>query len=97
MNTRALTVQGTLGLSVAMGIGRFFYTPMLPIMMVALNWSDSVSAWVATSNYLGYLAGSVVLSKNWLRPTEKSYRANLMFSTLLLALMAATDLSLIHI
>lgn len=97
MNTRALTLQGTLGLSVAMGIGRFFYTPMLPIMMVALNWSDSVSAWVATSNYLGYLAGSVVLSKNWLRPTEKSYRANLMFSTLLLALMAATDSPILQV
>lgn len=92
-----LTLQGTLGLSIAMGIGRFFYTPMLPIMIVALNWSDSISAWVATANYLGYLIGSLALSKHWLKPTRVLYHATLVASTALLAGMTITDIAVVHI
>ena len=63
MRATSSSIQGTLGLAVAMGIGRFFYTPLLPLMMAALNWSSSISSWIAVSNYLGYLLGSLTLSK----------------------------------
>ena len=97
MSDSSLAVKGTLGLSVAMGIGRFFYTPLLPIMMVALNWSDSVASWIAAANYLGYLLGSVALSRNWLSATTALYRGSMVISTLLLAAMAMTDNSAVHI
>ena len=80
-----------------MGIGRFFYTPLLPIMMAALNWPSSISSWIAVSNYLGYLLGSLTLSRNWLPKTTVLYRGSLVFSTLLLAAMALTDSPEIHI
>src|SRR5699024_10423964 len=50
--------RGALGLSVAMGMGRFFYTPALPLMVAALNWSSAPGAWIATLNYVGYFIGT---------------------------------------
>ena len=38
----------TLGLALAMGMGRFFYTPALPLMVAALHWSSAPGAWIAT-------------------------------------------------
>lgn len=97
MRATSSSIQGTLGFAVAMGIGRFFYTPLLPLMMAALNWSSSISSWIAVSNYLGYLLGSLTLSKNWLSKTRTLYRSSLIFSTLLLAAMALTDSPGMHV
>lgn len=97
MKTLSSTIQGTLGLAVAMGIGRFFYTPLLPLMAAALNWPSSISSWIAVSNYFGYLLGSLTLSKSWLSKTTTLYRGSLIFSTLLLAAMALTGRPEIHI
>lgn len=90
------SIQGTLGLAVAMGIGRFFYTPLLPLMAAALNWSSSTSSWIAVANYLGYLFGSLAFSKDWVPKTAPVYRGSLICSTLLLATMALTDNPGIH-
>lgn len=79
--------RGTLGLSVAMGIGRFFYTPVLPLMILALTWSGGQSAAVATSNYIGYLIGAVAMSRGWMRPSNLLLRISLVASTVLLALV----------
>lgn len=79
-----------LGLAVAMGIGRFFYTPLLPIMLVALGWSGSTGAWIATVNYLGYLVGCVVLAKGWVHPSTALFRSALVASTALLVAVAVT-------
>ncbi|MDN5587258.1 MAG: YbfB/YjiJ family MFS transporter, partial [Brevibacterium sp.] len=50
-------IRGTLGLALAMGMGRFFYTPVLPLMVAALHWSSAPGAWIATLNYVGYFIG----------------------------------------
>lgn len=44
---------------VAMGIGRFAFTPILPLMQRDLAMSNTLAGWLAGLNYLGYLAGAV--------------------------------------
>jgi predicted MFS family arabinose efflux permease len=52
-------VGGMLGMVVAMGIGRFAFTPILPLMQRDLGMSNTLAGWLAGLNYLGYLAGAV--------------------------------------
>ncbi len=51
---------GLAGLAVAMGIGRFAFTPLLPLMQQDAGLSLAQGSWLATANYLGYLAGAVI-------------------------------------
>lgn len=59
--TSATTVAltGFLSLAVAMGIGRFAFTPILPMMQSGAGLSLSSGAWLASANYGGYLAGAL--------------------------------------
>lgn len=83
-----LVSRGTAGLAVAMGLGRFFYTPILPLMVGSLGWSGQTSAWIATSNYAGYFAGSLVASRGWVPISRRLYRTALVLTTVLLAAVA---------
>lgn len=76
--------RGTLGLALAMGMGRFFYTPVLPLMVAALQWGSAPGAWIATVNYVGYFIGSLVVARGWVEPTRVVYRTSLIVSTLCL-------------
>ncbi len=50
-------------LAVAMGIGRFAFTPMLPLMVRDGAISQDAGAPLAASNYLGYLVGALVAGR----------------------------------
>lgn len=45
-----------------MGIGRFAFTPLLPLMVRDGSLAQSDGAWLAASNYVGYLAGALTAS-----------------------------------
>ena len=55
-------IFGMLVLALGMGIGRFFYTPMLPVMLDEGRLSFVQLSWIASANYAGYLAGSLLFS-----------------------------------
>ena len=61
----AVALAGLIALAVAMGIGRFAFTPILPMMQEDAGVSIAMGGWLASANYLGYLAGA--LSVIWWR------------------------------
>lgn len=51
-------------LAVAMGIGRFAFTPILPLIIQEGAVHLAQAAWLSSSNYVGYLVGALSLLKN---------------------------------
>lgn len=56
---RTLVLAGALALATAMGIGRFAFTPLLPMMLNDGVITLAAASWLASANYLGYLAGAL--------------------------------------
>ena len=55
-----LLLGGFLALAVGMGIGRFFYTPLLPLMQRGVGFGSDVAGLIASVNFVGYLIGALV-------------------------------------
>ena len=55
-------------LAVAMGIGRFAFTPILPMMQADAGLSMAAGSWLASANYFGYLIGALSAINLRLRP-----------------------------
>ena len=54
-----IALAGLTALGVAMGIGRFAFTPILPMMQHDFAMSLGEGGWLASANYLGYLFGAL--------------------------------------
>lgn len=69
-------LSGMLALAVAMGVGRFAFTPLLPLMQADAGVTLTEGSWLAFANYLGYLVGA--LATVWLKPSpHRMVRAGL--------------------
>jgi predicted MFS family arabinose efflux permease len=55
-----VAMAGMLSLAVAMGIGRFAFTPLLPMMLADGVTDLPTASWLASANYLGYLVGALL-------------------------------------
>lgn len=55
----AIAIAGAISLAVAMGIGRFAFTPLLPMMLHDGTVDLPTASWLASANYFGYLAGAL--------------------------------------
>ena len=57
-DARFLT-SGAIALAVAMGVGRFAYTPLIPPLVTQHWFSPSQAAYLGAANLAGYLAGAL--------------------------------------
>lgn len=55
----AIAFAGLVSLAVAMGIGRFAFTPLLPMMLAERSVDLAGASLLASANYLGYLVGAL--------------------------------------
>jgi len=90
LSITAVCAIATTTLAVAMGIGRFAFTPLLPLMVRDGSLAQSAGAWLAASNYLGYLAGALTASRLAL-PLPTLMRASLAGIVMATAAMGAFD------
>jgi predicted MFS family arabinose efflux permease len=60
-------MAGLLSLAAAMGVGRFAFTPMLPLMLREHLLDVAQGGWLASANYAGYLVGALTASRVPLR------------------------------
>jgi MFS family permease len=64
----AICAAGLVALAIAMGIGRFAFTPMLPLMIRAGSADVAAGGWLAAANYAGYLLGALTTARLPLTP-----------------------------
>ncbi|MGJ7507011.1 YbfB/YjiJ family MFS transporter [Variovorax sp. GT1P44] len=64
----AVCAAGLVALAIAMGIGRFAFTPMLPLMIRAGSADVAAGGWLAAANYAGYLLGALTTARLPLTP-----------------------------
>ncbi|MFZ4287767.1 YbfB/YjiJ family MFS transporter [Variovorax sp. HJSM1_2] len=55
-----VAVAGMVALATAMGIGRFAFTPLLPMMLHDGVVDLATASWLASANYIGYLVGALL-------------------------------------
>jgi hypothetical protein len=55
-----IALAGLAALAVAMGIGRFAFTPILPMMLHDGVVDLPRASWLASTNYIGYLVGALL-------------------------------------
>src|SRR5689334_23497784 len=53
---------GILSLILVMGVARFAYTPLLPLMQAQAGLGVAEAGWLAAWNYAGYLTGALTAS-----------------------------------
>ncbi|ALX12262.1 MFS transporter [Burkholderia cepacia JBK9] len=56
---RAAALACMIGLAVVLGVGRFAFTPLLPLMLADGSIGLKAGSWLASANYAGYFAGAV--------------------------------------
>ncbi|MGH1462641.1 MAG: YbfB/YjiJ family MFS transporter [Neptuniibacter sp.] len=83
---------GVFSLILTMGIARFAYTPLLPIMQAQTDLNDVTGGWLAAINYMGYLSGALIAaSVSNLQIKDTLYRLGIFVAIVTTAGMAITE------
>ncbi len=83
---------GIVSLILTLGIARFAYTPMLPLMQQQAGLGIAEGGWLASINYVGYLCGAIIASLiSDLVLKDRLYRLGLVFAVLSTVVMGMTD------
>lgn len=83
---------GIISLLLTMGIARFAYTPLIPVMQDQTLLTDFMAGLLATVNYVGYLGGVLITMKvtDWHRK-DQFYRVGLILAVVTTAGMAFSE------
>ncbi|PSJ48430.1 YbfB/YjiJ family MFS transporter [Zobellella taiwanensis] len=85
-------LAGVFSQILCMGVARFAYTPLLPLMQQQTALDEVGGGWLAAINYLGYLCGALVAaSLTSLTLKFRLYRAGLLLAVLSTGAMALTE------
>ncbi|MCB1915624.1 MAG: YbfB/YjiJ family MFS transporter [Rhodocyclaceae bacterium] len=80
---------GVLSLVLCMGVARFAYTPLLPLMQDQAGLSAAGGGWLAAWNYLGYLTGALIAANiSDLVLKDRLYRIGMVLAVVSTAAMA---------
>src|SRR3970282_959690 len=81
---------GISSLILALGVARFAYTPLLPLMQQQAGLGVAAAGWLGAINYAGYLSGALIASRiNSLVLKDRLYRIGMVLaivSTLVMGL-----------
>ena len=83
---------GVFSLILALGVARFAYTPLLPLMQQQAGLGVAEAGWLAAFNYAGYLSGALAASLiSDLVLKDRLYRIGMLLAIATTAMMAASD------
>ena len=82
---------GVCGLMLTLGLARFAYTPLLPVMQLQTGLGDAAAGALAAVNYAGYMSGALAVA--WLDDVRWRHRFYSMGLWLALVVTAAMGLS----
>ena len=85
-----IALAGLLALAAAVGIGRFVFTPILPMMQEDAGVSVAQGGWLASANYVGYLLGALWALLHRVR-ADYAVRSALVVTSAATMAMALTD------
>ena len=83
INSSKVMLGGLFSLILTMGVARFSYTPLLPVMLNETFLNDALGGWLATINYIGYMCGAIIAASiSDLRLKDTLYRIGLIIAIL---------------
>jgi len=82
---------GIFSLILVLGVARFAYTPLLPLMQQQAGLGVAAAGWLAALNYAGYLSGALIASLiNDLVLKDRLYRIGMVVAVATTAVMGVT-------
>ena len=88
LSVTAVATAGLVALAVAMGIGRFAFTPIMPMMEADAGLTLRGASWLAAANYLGYFLGALCAAR---LTAAQAMRGGLLLIAVVTFAMGATD------